>query len=348
MKKNQYLNTLIENVYENCRVKRDERNRLIKYRDIIIVKLKHNLTDVTFLNQGSFSTFTQLITSDDLDVDIGIIFKSNIRSNKIGALKQKIYKILLNCEEIKQNFYNIKIGARCIKLFPKYGLYRNPIVSFEISIYKKIRGVLMFAYGNKWKIDNKQYQMKYLKDRLAENDGKREIVMFLKFIVSLHNNWYEYFKSIIILEFVIKNYPDDEKISISDKLILTLINFYEKVSNRFELLVSANSPNRENLLNNEFRRVDKNKFLFYLHELICNIYIIKINKTICYCCFSKWTPLCELYVFCNFDSYSEERNLEYLLCENCQHVVPFIIYNKLDSYTVDNIHSMMNTFIYLK
>lgn len=343
MKKNQYLDNLIENVYTNCKVSQEERNDLIKYRDIITNILKYDLNDITIVKQGSFATFTQIITSDDFDIDIGVKLNCNIAEHKIISIKHKIYNILSNSDEIQQYFSEIELGTCCIKLYPRYDLCRNRNVMFEISIYKETNDGLFFAYDNKWKLDNKERQMKYLKNRLAENDGKREIVMFLKYFVSLNNKWKKYFKSIIILEFVIKYFPDNATLSISEKLLKTLCDFYVKINNRFELLVSANNSNRENLLKNDFREFNKNEFINYLYDLIFNIYLIVHYETVCYCCFANWIPLYKLFPLGNFSNYSEEQNLKYLLCNDCQSVIQFIIINELNTYSIHNIHSLLDS-----
>lgn len=70
-----FLDGLIKNIHDNCKMSQDDRSLISVYRKLIIEILEEHYSNIEIINQGSYATFTQITTSSDLDVDIGIVFK---------------------------------------------------------------------------------------------------------------------------------------------------------------------------------------------------------------------------------------------------------------------------------
>jgi len=137
---------------------------------------------------------------------------------------------------------------------------------------------LYFGIGDQWKFDNKDGQMKFVKDKMANDNDIRKIIMFVNFFVDLNPMYKNIFKSIIILELVIQNY--DTYGSISDNMILTLITAEQRLKKKFVLNVSGNSRRKENILDNNFRKVDEYEFLTHLKNLINDLILLKCNESL--------------------------------------------------------------------
>src|SRR5579872_7186799 len=145
----EFLSNIIQNVYENCRISKEKRSEMCCLRDVVEAILESSFKNIEFIKQGSHAIYTQLSSSKDLDVDIGIIFNSNIREWKIASIKIKIMHILCNNPVIVNLFKKIECGECCIKLIPSAQELEH--VRFEIAVYKKVFNNLYFAFGYKWK-----------------------------------------------------------------------------------------------------------------------------------------------------------------------------------------------------
>lgn len=271
-----FLDTLVTNIYDNCKLSQDDRSNLSLYRNVIINILKEKFINVEIINQGSYATFTQIITNDDLDVDIGIVFKNLKWYSKPNKKKQEVYAHLCNHEAIKMLFKPIEQPSRCcIKLHP----VDIPNIKFEIAIYKNYYRKLYFGIGDEWKIDNKKYQMAHIKNILAHDTNIRKIIMFIKFYVSLNTEYKKIFKSIVILEMIIQNYENIHT-NMSENMIHALRNIEKKLDKNFVLNISSNCREKENILNNEFRSINQHYFLSYLKNIIDDFLLISENKSL--------------------------------------------------------------------
>lgn len=190
--------------------------------------------------------------------------------------KYQMYKLLCNDQRIKAVFKPIEKPSKCcIKLYPK----KSPDIKFEIGIYKRNgHKKLYFGIEDQWKFDNKDSQMKFVKDKMADDNNIRKIIMFVKFFVDLNPMYKNIFKSIIILELIVQNH--DTYGSIGDNMILALITAERKLRKKFVLNVSGNSRQKENLLDNNFRKVDEYEFLTNLKNLINDFILLKYNESL--------------------------------------------------------------------
>lgn len=301
-----FVDNLIENVYRNSRISNTNRSMLSICKKLIIDLLKKELYGyrIKFINQGSYATFTQISNSDDLDIDIGVVFHRNYKSPT--KYRKKIYDILTENETMMEIFTIEPMGKCCVKMILKdVGLNDNSI-KFEISVYKKIyekvnmgfyKGRnyvsfvkkiphLYFGIGNKWKRDEKVKQMMFVKKKLAQDNDVRKIIMFLKSLKLCFDDEIK-IPSIIILEIVIQNYDYNDNVSTNTiKLLNLLINVHTKFKKKYELFISGDNS-KENLLNNDIRRFDKNKLLNFIIQLCNDIVSMCHNSSFVGCKYIK-------------------------------------------------------------
>lgn len=304
--KTEFLDDLIENVYRNSRISNTDRSTLSKCKKLIKRVLKEGLNGyrIKFINQGSYATFTQISNSDDLDVDIGVVFHRNYKTSK--KYKKIIYDILANDENITEIFNIEPMGKCCVKMILKNITLNDNPIKFEISVYKQIyenvnmgfyRGDyyvkyserlprLYFGFGNKWKRDEKMKQMEFVKKKLAQDNDVRKIIMFLKSLKLCFIEKIE-IPSIIILEIVIQNYDYKDKTSTNtNKLLRLLIRICDKLNKKCELFISGDSS-KENLLNNDIRQFDKDRILKFILQLCEDIISICNNSSFVRCKYIK-------------------------------------------------------------
>jgi len=291
----------VYNACDNVRLCRDEIHLLSTYKNIlkerIIYLLEMKGYHIQIINQGSYATFTQYYISDktDFDVDIGVVFLNLYRFLEPNYLRKLVYDILQVDPETIKYFTRIESRTNCIAMYLK-DEYNSKNIKFEICIYKRQtdyrrifrpmryfrrtkskfrkRVITYFGYGNSWKEDDKEQQMRSIRGQLAKYKIMRRLIIFLKVIISGHPKLREIFKSIIITELVVQYYKKEHRsYNFGYHYYLIFENCIKSLNEKYSLNTSGNTG--ENLLNNQFRNIPKSDFIGYLQMIrddLKNIY----------------------------------------------------------------------------
>lgn len=313
------LDVLIDNTYENVRLTGDQQQKIAEFRTLLIEYIEKILKnagltkniDYEIMNQGSYATHTQIVVpyndNLDFDVDIGINFfnKKFIGKKKPQTIRNYLYSCLIKEPLIEDHFKFTRKTSKCIsfnlknEFLKKIGFnFPNLKIRYEICIYKQIKENTYFGRETDWSIDDKKTQMIALKEKMADNNEIRKIIIFLKCFVSGHKI-FKIFKSIIIVEFAVQYYDEKYEMPLSIHIINMLRNFIRNLKKEYVLHTSGIT--RENLLCNDYRNLSQDEFI-PLIELLCSDFENIVNQ-----------PSINTRYILNYDDYHKSNYMMIML-----------------------------------
>lgn len=279
------LDKIIENVYNNSKLKDEDLSKMIKLKQLIKDKItcffNDNYISIKYkiLDQGSYKLNTLMYLPDenediDMDISIFIYFSYNYKLinkiNKINEIRKKL-ETYLNKELY---IFDVNVGKCAITLTHKIQNIHFDIVFYDIS---KIYGQQIF-YNNSLYPDAKHEEMENIIEHLKgdKNNSLKKIICFLKFIYkSIQLEKDRNLPSIAIVELVVQNYKKLENYC-SKTLLKILKNGIQKLNKNFVLLTS--NETKENLLNNKRRILNKENTLTMMKLIYNGLFDIYNNK----------------------------------------------------------------------
>jgi hypothetical protein len=334
-----FLDELMNNACNNVKLHGHEKNYLSKCKNYLIDIIKDLLGhkyDIEIINQGSYATHTQIYVSSDtdFDIDIGILFKNIQHNITPHMLRNVIYKLLLKDERVKKDFKYVNNGTICVKVFLR-AKHSNIKIKFEICVYKFSSDILHFGLGgqykNIWKADDKKTQMTNIKAKIAEFPILRKFIIFLKCFVSGNEKIKNCFKSIIITELFVQYYKKKFKnFEESLQIIFVLQDALDSLCKKNGYYLNTSGQINENLLDNEFRQINRNLFIDCLESIVVDFYQVYSHGNINKCeiiydnySFSSASALCPKLIYALYNSTHPinrckiNKTIEsYLECEN--------------------------------
>jgi galactitol-specific phosphotransferase system IIB component len=285
------LNKIMENIYDNSKVKKKNLDLMRNERDIVKDKIEKYLKEKNIncsgviKNQGSYALNTMMYipSEKDMDIDMALIF-NEYNKNELIAYKNDIFTYLK--KELKK--YKLKMGKCAIQIIHKaYNMH------FDIVIYTKLNDDEFLLWDDKLIVDNKIEEIKELKSTLCGEYGKciKKMIILLKCIYKSISNEKVYnieindknkLASIIINELVIQFFnklnDNEKKESCGD----ILINILEKSSQNFDkkFILKTSNENEENLFNNYKRKLDENETKLILQKICEELKKLKNSKDI--------------------------------------------------------------------